>query len=99
MSFEINRRLAAPRPALPTGAEIDSVTADIIRGAFETICYEVATHLGRSASSAIIRSCPVSPSTHASRARMLTPASLTFSVSSASRPTSSATRASICLHT
>jgi len=54
MSFEINRRLAAPRPALPTGAEIDSVTADIIRGAFETICYEVATHLGRSASSAII---------------------------------------------
>ena len=38
MSFEINRRLAAPRPALPTDAEIDSVTADIIRGAFETIC-------------------------------------------------------------
>jgi N-methylhydantoinase B len=30
------------------------VTAGILRGAFETICYEVATHLGRCASSAII---------------------------------------------
>ena len=54
MSFEVNRRLSARRPALPTAAEIDPVTAGIIRGAFETICYEVATHLGRSASSAII---------------------------------------------
>ncbi len=54
MTFEVNRRLAAKRPPLPNGAEIDAVTAGIIRGAFETICYEVATHLGRSASSAII---------------------------------------------
>ena len=30
------------------------MTAGIVRGAFETTCYEVATHLGRSASSAII---------------------------------------------
>jgi len=30
------------------------VTAGIIRGAFETVCFEAATHLGRSASSAII---------------------------------------------
>jgi len=54
VSFEVNRRFAAPRPPLRSGAEIDSVTAGIVRGAFETICYEVATHLGRSASSAII---------------------------------------------
>ena len=54
MSFEVNRRRAARRPALPTDAVVDSVSAGIIRGAFETICYEVATHLGRCASSAII---------------------------------------------
>jgi len=54
VSFETNRRLVAPRPPLQTDAAIDSVTAGIVRGAFETVCYEVATHLGRSASSAII---------------------------------------------
>ena len=54
MSFEVNRRLAARRPPLASGASIDPVTAGIVRGAFETICYEVATHLGRCASSAII---------------------------------------------
>ncbi len=54
MSYETNRRLVAPRPPLPTSAELDAVTAGIIRGAFETICFEVATHLGRCASSAII---------------------------------------------
>ena len=36
------------------GVTLDPVTAGIVRGAFETICYEVATHLGRCASSAII---------------------------------------------
>jgi N-methylhydantoinase B len=54
MSFEVNRRLAARRPPLACGKSIDPVTAGIVRGAFETICYEVATHLGRCASSAII---------------------------------------------
>ena len=54
LSFELNRRLVARRPPLPTSAEVDPVTAGILRGAFETICYEVATHLGRCASSAII---------------------------------------------
>lgn len=54
MSYEVNRRLVSRRPPLATSATIDSVSAGIIRGAFETICYEVATHLGRSASSAII---------------------------------------------
>ncbi len=56
MSFELNRKLAARRARLPTSAEIDPVTADIIRGAFETVCFESATHLGRAASSPIINS-------------------------------------------
>ncbi len=54
MSFEVNRRLIAPRAPLATSAEVDPVTARIVLGAFETICYEVAIQLGRSASSAII---------------------------------------------
>jgi N-methylhydantoinase B len=54
MSFELNRQLAARRDPLPTQAKIDPVTADIIRGAMETICFEAATHLGRAASSPII---------------------------------------------
>ncbi len=54
MSYELNRKLAAPRAPLPTEAQIDSVTADIIRGAFETVCFESATFLGRAASSPII---------------------------------------------
>ena len=54
MSYATNRRLTAPRPPLATCADLDPVSAAIIRGAFETICWEVATHLGRCASSAII---------------------------------------------
>lgn len=54
MSFELNRKLAARRDPLPTSTSVDLVTADIIRGAMETICVEAATHLGRAASSAII---------------------------------------------
>jgi N-methylhydantoinase B len=54
MSYETNRRLTARRPPLASGARIDPVTAGIVRGALETICFEVATHLGRCASSAII---------------------------------------------
>ncbi|WP_317929859.1 hydantoinase B/oxoprolinase family protein [Halioxenophilus sp. WMMB6] len=64
MSFELNRKLAAPRAPLPTSASVDTVTASIIRGALETICFEAATHLGRAASSPIInqsneRNCSV----------------------------------------
>ncbi|HEX4376959.1 MAG TPA: hydantoinase B/oxoprolinase family protein [Steroidobacteraceae bacterium] len=54
MSFELNKRLAAKRAPLSTPATIDPVTASIIRGAFETVCFEANTHLGRAASSAII---------------------------------------------
>jgi N-methylhydantoinase B len=54
VSYDLNRRLVARRPPLRSAAEVDAVTAGILRGAFETVCFEVATHLGRCASSAII---------------------------------------------
>lgn len=54
MSFDLNAKLAAHRPPLPTAASIDPVTANIIRGALETVCFEATTHLGRAASSPII---------------------------------------------
>jgi N-methylhydantoinase B len=54
MSFELNRKLAAKRPPLATLAKIDAVTAAIVRGALDTVCFEAATHLGRSATSPII---------------------------------------------
>ena len=40
MSYEVNRRLVARRGPLETSATVDPVTAGIIRGAFETICYD-----------------------------------------------------------
>ena len=60
MSYELNRKLAARRPPLPTSASVDAVTAAIIRGGMETICFEAATHLGRAASSAIINTSAAS---------------------------------------
>jgi N-methylhydantoinase B len=54
MPYELNRRLAAKRAPLPTTASVDSVTAAIIRGAMETVCFEVATHVARTATSAMI---------------------------------------------
>ena len=54
MSFALNRELAAKRPPLPTTANIDPVTASIIRGALETACFETAAFLGRAASSPVI---------------------------------------------
>lgn len=54
MSYELNNKLAARREPLATSADIDPVTASIIRGALETVCFEAATHLGRAASSPII---------------------------------------------
>jgi N-methylhydantoinase B len=54
MPYELNRQLAARREPLATGAGVDVVTAEIIRGAFETICFEVATHVARTATSAMI---------------------------------------------
>ena len=56
MSFELNKKLAAKREPLKTSAKVDPVTAAIIRGGFETVCYEAATFLGRAATSPIINS-------------------------------------------
>lgn len=56
MSYERNRRLAARREPLSASSTVDPVTANIIRGAMETVCFEAATHLGRAASSPIINS-------------------------------------------
>lgn len=54
MPYELNRHLAARREPLVSDAEVDVVTGEIIRGAFETICFEVATHVARTATSAMI---------------------------------------------
>ncbi len=54
MSFELNKKLSAKREPLPTSVNIDPVTASIIRGGLETVCFEAATFLGRAASSPII---------------------------------------------
>jgi N-methylhydantoinase B len=54
VSYELNRKLAAKKPPLRTNATVDPVTATILRGAMETICFEAATHLGRAASSPMI---------------------------------------------
>src|SRR5438128_1060441 len=54
MSFDLNKKLGAKRKPLATPVNIDPVTATIIRGAMETVCFETATHLGRAASSPII---------------------------------------------
>ena len=54
MTYALNWKLAEKRPSLPTSANIDPVTASIIRGALETACFESATFLGRAASSPII---------------------------------------------
>jgi N-methylhydantoinase B len=56
MTYELNRRLAARPAPLRTSARVDPVTATIIRGAMETVCFEAATHLGRAASSPVINS-------------------------------------------
>jgi N-methylhydantoinase B len=71
MSFELNRRLTAKRAPLATSANVDPVTASIIRGSFETTCYEVGMKLARSATSAIInQSSEISISTLDAHARL-----------------------------
>jgi N-methylhydantoinase B len=54
MPYELNRRLGARRSPLATSVEVDPVTAGIIRGAYETVCHEVTTHVARTATSAMI---------------------------------------------
>ena len=54
MSYELNRRLAAKRAPLPTQSNVDPVSASIIRGAMDTVCFESCEYLARAASSPII---------------------------------------------
>jgi len=46
--------LSQPRPPLTSGATVDPVTAEVIRGAMETICYEMATYVSRTATTPIL---------------------------------------------
>src|ERR1700761_431820 len=54
MPYDLNRRLAERRAPLETEATVDPVTAGIIRGALETTCFEVCTHVSRTATSSMI---------------------------------------------
>ncbi|HWB66041.1 MAG TPA: hydantoinase B/oxoprolinase family protein [Mycobacteriales bacterium] len=46
--------LAAPRGRLHPPGDIDPVTAGVIRGAMETICFEMATYVSRTATTPIL---------------------------------------------
>jgi N-methylhydantoinase B len=46
--------LSKPRPPLASGEPVDPVTAEVIRGAMETVCYEMATYVSRTATTPIL---------------------------------------------
>jgi N-methylhydantoinase B len=46
--------LGKPRPRLTDDAPVDPVTAEVIRGAMETICYEMAVYVSRTATTPIL---------------------------------------------
>ncbi len=46
--------LATPRPRLTDAAPVDPVTAEVIRGAMETICFEMAIYVSRTATTPIL---------------------------------------------
>jgi len=47
-------QLAAPRPSLTGGKPVDPVTAEVIRGVMETICFEMAIYVSRTATTPIL---------------------------------------------
>jgi len=47
-------RLAAHRPPLTDGASVDPVDAEVIRSAMETICFEMAMYVSRTATTPIL---------------------------------------------
>jgi N-methylhydantoinase B len=50
----VARKKPAPRPSSArSGRSVDPVTSEIILGAFETICYEMATHVSLTATTPI----------------------------------------------
>jgi N-methylhydantoinase B len=46
--------LAKPRPSLTGGAAVDPVTAEVVRGTMETICFEMAVYVSRTATTPIL---------------------------------------------
>jgi N-methylhydantoinase B len=50
----VRRRIAPPRPAARAKGAVDAVTAEIVRGAMETIAYEMATHVSLTATTPIL---------------------------------------------
>lgn len=46
--------LAQPRPPLTEGATVDPVIAEVIRGTMETICFEMAIYVSRTATTPIL---------------------------------------------
>jgi N-methylhydantoinase B len=46
--------LAKPRPSLTGGAPVDPVDAEVIRNAMETICFEMALYVSRTATTPIL---------------------------------------------
>ncbi len=46
--------LAAPRPRLTDKGSVDPVTAEVIRGGMETICFEMAVYVSRTATTPIL---------------------------------------------
>src|SRR6266704_7105914 len=46
--------LAGHRGKLAEGTTVDPVTAEVIRGAMETICFEMATYVSRTATTPIL---------------------------------------------
>ncbi len=47
-------RLAGPRDPLRSGRGIDGVTAEVVRSAMETVCYEMAAYVSRTATTPIL---------------------------------------------
>ena len=45
--------LAGHRGRLAEGASVDPVTAEVLRGAMETVCFEMATYVSRTATTPI----------------------------------------------
>ncbi|MFN8034689.1 MAG: hydantoinase B/oxoprolinase family protein [Acidimicrobiia bacterium] len=46
--------LAKPRPRLTDGGTVDPVTAEVVRSAMETICFEMAVYVSRTATTPIL---------------------------------------------
>jgi N-methylhydantoinase B len=74
--------LAAPRGRLTTGAVVDPVTAEVLRGAMETVCYEMAMFVSRTATTPILNQSNERNARSSVRRRYLYPVMYEVSVTS-----------------